>query len=75
MKFTYTITQTDNTFTWTNSGILGEAANATIDGATVKASWKRGMSGDGSATGKVVTDAGGRAIRIEWSNGVHLVRQ
>jgi hypothetical protein len=75
MTFTYTLTQTGNTFTWTNSGIPGEAATGTIDGTTVKASWKRGMSGDGSATGKVVTDASGRAIRIEWSNGVHFVRK
>ena len=75
MKFTYTITQTGNTFTWTNSGIPGEAATGTIDGTAVKAAWKRGMAGDGSATGKVVTDAGGRAIRIEWSNGVHFVRK
>ncbi|MBL8674684.1 MAG: hypothetical protein JNL07_07350 [Rhodospirillales bacterium] len=75
MNTVYTITPSDMTFTWTNPGLGGEIAAGAIDGAAVKASWKGGRFGDGSGTGKGVTDAGRRAIRIEWSNGVVFVRK
>lgn len=75
MNTVYTITQSGKTFTWTNPGLGGETATGTIDGADVKASWKGGMFGPGSGTARVVTDAGGRATRIEWSNGVVFVRK
>ncbi|MGE0423381.1 MAG: hypothetical protein AB7O88_14030 [Reyranellaceae bacterium] len=75
MNTVYTIAQKGNTFTWTNPGLGGESATGTIDGANVKASWKGGRFGDGSGAGKVVTDPAGRAVRIEWSNGVVFVRK
>jgi hypothetical protein len=64
----YEITQTDNAFSW-HVASINQRAEGTIDGNSVKASW-RGLLRRDSATGKVILDASGRAVRIEWSNGV-----
>jgi hypothetical protein len=64
----YEITQTGNSFTW-HVASINQRAEGTIEGTAVKASW-RGLLRRDSATGKVVQDVSGRAIRIEWSNGV-----
>ncbi len=64
----YEITQTGTTFSW-HVASINQRAEGTIDGNSVKASW-RGLLRRDSATGKVILDASGKAIRIEWSNGV-----
>jgi hypothetical protein len=64
----YEITQTGDAFTWRVASI-NQRAEGTIEGNAVKASW-RGLLRRDSATGKVILDASGRAVRIEWSNGV-----
>ena len=64
----YEITQTGSTFSW-HVASVNQRAEGTIDGNSVKASW-RGLLRRDSATGKVILDASGRAVRIEWSNGV-----
>lgn len=64
----YEITQTGASFTW-HVASVNQRAEGTIDGNSVKASW-RGLLRRDSATGKVILDAAGRAVRIEWSNGV-----
>ena len=68
----YEITQTGDAFTWFVSS-LNQRAEGTIDGNSVKASW-RGLLRRDSATGKVILDAEGRAVRIEWSNKVVFFR-
>jgi hypothetical protein len=64
----YEITQTGSAFTW-HVASVNQRAEGTIEGNSVKASW-RGLLRRDSATGKVILDASGRAVRIEWSNGV-----
>ncbi len=64
----YEITQTGTSFNW-HVASINQRAEGTIDGNTVKASWL-GLLRRDSATGKVILDAAGRAVRIEWSNGV-----
>ncbi len=68
----YEISQTDGSFTW-HVASIDQRAEGTIDGNSVKASW-RGLLRRDSATGKIILDPSGRAVRIEWSNGVHFVR-
>jgi hypothetical protein len=64
----YEITQTGHAFSW-HVASINQRAEGTIDGNSVKASWRVLLRRD-SATGKVILDASGRAVRIEWSNGV-----
>jgi len=68
----YEITQAGCTFTWYVAS-LNQKAEGTIDGSSVKASW-RGLLRRDSATGKIILDASGRAVRIEWSNNVIFFR-
>lgn len=68
----YEISQTGNGFTW-HVASINQRAEGTIEGDAVKASW-RGLLRRDSATGKVIRDASGRAVRIEWSNGVVFTR-
>lgn len=68
----YEITQTGSSFTWYVAS-LNQRAEGTISGDSVKASW-RGILRRDSATGKIILDAEGRAVRIEWSNGVRFMR-
>ncbi len=71
-RFTYSFSQSGNTFTWSNPG-LNENATGQIDGLNVKVSWK-GDWGAHSATGRVVVE-NGRAVRIDWSNGNVFLRK
>lgn len=68
----YEITQNGNTFTWYATK-LNQKAEGTITKNSVQASW-RGFFGRDSATGKIIFDASGRAVRIEWSNKVVFTR-
>ena len=68
----YEINQTGNTFTW-HVASLNQKAEGTISGDIVKASW-RGLVRMDSATGRIIRNAAGRAVRIEWSNGVVFTR-
>jgi hypothetical protein len=68
----YEITQAGSTFSWYVAS-LNQKAEGTIDGNSVKASW-RGLLRRDSATGKIILDASGRAVRIEWSNKVIFFR-
>jgi hypothetical protein len=64
----YKITQIGNQFSW---GIKNgyELGSGRITGTELSASWSGGK-GTGSATGKVIVDATGKATRIDWNNGV-----
>jgi hypothetical protein len=75
MGTTYTISQSGGIIRWTNPGLGGENASGTVDSKTVRAEWRGGRFGNGSGTGRIVFDGNGRAIRIEWSNGVVFLRQ
>ncbi len=69
----YEITQTGSTFTW-HVASLNQKAEGTISGDSVRASW-RGLLRRDSATGKIILDSEGRAVRIEWSNKVVFFRR
>jgi len=69
----YSITQEQNYFQWTvmNSS---ETGSGTVNGSDVSASWQ-GPLGSGSSQGKIVeVDAGGKAAKISWENGVQFHR-
>jgi len=73
MGLTYTFTQSSSQFAWTVN-TTGEKGKGAISGTAVTAQWS-GPLGSGSAKGKITaTDAGGRATRIEWDNGVIFKR-
>jgi hypothetical protein len=68
---TYEITQSGTGFTWFVAR-LNQNARGTIDGPNVSATWDGGA---GSATGRITAfDINGRAIKIEWNNGVIFQR-
>ena len=74
IAFKYEITQTGNAFSWNVITPKNEQGRGTIQGASLTASWS-GNNGSGTATGKVAkTGPDGRALRIEWSNGVIFFR-
>ncbi len=69
----YDVTQDGSTFRWNvaEGRAQGQIGSGSIAGTSVKVSWT--PPGAGTAQG-TVTAAGGRATRIEWSNGVVFVR-
>lgn len=70
---TYEITQQGEAFTWLASQ-GGEKATGTLRGDSMEARWV-GALGPMTAAGRVTSvDQSGRALRIEWSNGVVFVR-
>ncbi|MBV9835651.1 MAG: hypothetical protein JO055_14640 [Alphaproteobacteria bacterium] len=73
MGFVYSITQSGDKFEWDNKA-LEEHAEGTITGTKIKASWK-GKWGAAEGTADIITDANGRAIRLEWNNGIHFIRK
>ena len=68
----YDISQTRNIFTWKVAG-SPQTGSGSINGLEVSASWQEAGQ-RGSSTGVVVLDPQGRAIRINWSNGVVFTR-
>ena len=69
----YQITQIGPTFTWWAAAIH-EKATGTINGQQLSASWD-GDNGPSSSTARITSvDAGGRATRIEFSNGAVFTR-
>jgi len=68
----YKIFQNNTNFTWDVIGI-NQKANGKINGLNVSVSW-HGQKGMASASGKIHLDSLGRAIVIEWSNGVVFKR-
>ena len=73
MGAAYQFTQNGAQFSWTVA-LTGEKATGTMTGMDVTAQWS-GPVGQGSAKGTIAkVDPGGRASRIEWSNGVVFVR-
>ena len=70
---TYQITQNDVQFTWVVAA-TGEKGAGTLNGMAIGAKWSSLLS-SGSGNGKIIAvDANGRAIRIEWDNGVVFLR-
>jgi hypothetical protein len=71
---TYELRQSGGRFTWTVDS-SDETAEGTLDGQALSVSWTSPGGGTNTATGKITaTDAKGRAIRIEWDNGVVFLR-
>jgi TM2 domain-containing membrane protein YozV len=69
----YNFQQTGNTFTWYQPS-TGETAQGTVNGNQLSAEWTN-SGGKGSGTGTITEyDAQGRAITIQWSNGVKFAR-
>ena len=64
----YDITQNKDKFTWKvrDQSQVGEG---TITGDAVNVTWID-LKGRGGAKGKIILDRGGKAVRIEWTNGV-----
>lgn len=71
-EWVYVITQNDAKFTWSLAR-NNQKAEGTITGKSVSASWS-GPTSSGSATGTIIVDAKGKAVRIEWSNGIVFTR-
>ena len=71
-EWVYVISQNGPKFTWSLAR-NNQKAEGTITGKSVSASWS-GPTSSGSATGTIILDASGKAIRIEWSNGVVFIR-
>ena len=69
----YEITQNADRFTWT---VVGghQTARGTISGQTLNVTWADESRGNGSAKGTIVLDSQGKAVRIQWSNGVVFTR-
>ena len=71
-EWVYVIAQNGPKFTWSLAR-NNQKAEGTITGKNLSATWS-GPTGSGSATGTIIFDANGKAIRIEWSNGVVFIR-
>jgi hypothetical protein len=69
----YDITQNGQAITWEVT-TTPQTATGTVRGDTVDATWQ-GPRGSESATGSIIRDPQGRAVRIEWNNGVMFNRQ
>ena len=69
----YDITQTGQAISWKVT-TTPQTATGAVQGDSVNASWT-GPRSTGSATGKIIRDQHGRAVRIEWSNGVVFNRE
>ncbi len=64
----YEITQNKEKFTWKVIG-MNQVGEGTITGDAVSVTWID-PKGRGGAKGKIILDRDGKAVRIEWSNGV-----
>ena len=74
INLVYKIIQDGNSFTW-RAEKIHENASGTISGGNLSVSWQ-GDWGNNSATGKITAfDHAGRAVRIDWSNGVYFTRK
>ena len=71
-NYAYTVQQNGGSITW-SVGELQETATGTIEGNRVTATW-RNPRWTNSGSGTVERDAGGRAVRIRWDNGVVFTR-
>ncbi len=69
---TYELTQMRNIFTWKVAG-SSQTASGKLNGLEVSVSWTDAGQ-RGSATGVIVLDPQGRAVRINWSNDVVFTR-
>lgn len=69
----YEIAQTDDRFEWTVKS-SNELGKGTLKGTELSVSWS-GQQGSGSAQGKITKmDGSGRAMQINWDNGVRFNR-
>ncbi len=68
----YEITQSKDKFTWKVLG-QNQAGEGTITGKAVSVTWTD-TKGRGGAKGKIILDRQGKAVRIEWTNGVVFTR-
>ncbi len=64
----YEIAQNKDKFTWKIIG-MNQVGEGTITGDAVSVTWTD-PKGRGGAKGKIILDRDGKAVRIEWSNGV-----
>ena len=69
----YELTQRQELLVW-RAPALGEIAIGTVSGLDVSATWA-GKAGSGEGKGRIVNDSTGRAVRIEWENGVVFTRK
>jgi hypothetical protein len=71
----YEITQNGDQFFWSSEGSAGrhDRGRGAIEETRVRASWV-GDWGPGSAEGQISFDGNGRAVRIDWTNGVVFSR-
>ena len=71
----YDITQNGSEFSWTvTHQNITEQASGSISGMSVQATWSD-PNGSGSGSGVIVADSTGKAIRIEWDNGVIFTKE
>jgi hypothetical protein len=68
----YNLTQNGAQFTWIAAAV-NEKGSGQLAGTQISGSWS-GKRGTGSSKGKVITDASGNAVRIEWENNVVFLR-
>jgi hypothetical protein len=74
IRAVYDIKQNGTAFTWTKLGTQ-EIGQGTIEGTTIRASWRTGNRPPGSSNGAIVeVDNAGVAQRIRWENGVVFFR-
>ena len=77
LNWVYEITLNGTAFSWkiTNDAAYNESAKGNIlDGNKIKATWTN-KNGTATATGDIITDSNGKAIQINWSNGVVFTRK
>jgi photosystem II stability/assembly factor-like uncharacterized protein len=72
VNLVYEITQTGDSFTWRVAS-TGQTGSGTVRGDQVTAEWQTGRVRN-TATGKIIFEPDGKAVRIEWSNGVIMTR-
>jgi len=68
----YEIIQNKDKFTWKVTA-KSQTGEGTITGDSLSATWVD-PQGRGGAKGKIILDGQGKAIRIQWSNGVVFTR-
>ena len=77
LNWVYEITQNGTAFSWTitNDAAYNESAKGNIlDGNKIKATWTN-KNGTDTGTGNIITDSNGKAIEIQWLNGVVFTRK
>ena len=77
LNWVYEITQNGTAFSWkiTNDAAYNESAKGDIlDGNKIKATWTN-KNGTDTGTGNIITDSNGKAIEIQWLNGVVFTRK